>query len=228
MRRKAGRSSYIKDVKQPTFSEKSACSTTTKVQEVVTTCPICQEPVGSRNPEGITEDWSCLPCGHRFGSHCIKHYLRIVADDRPSCPICRQIAYHGCGHPVLPVLLDSTNSIDICVDSKKATELVRNLQGTFCCYCRAKNGDAPMRALKRPRRRLRAAGAWLLSIATAPRRLLGRRQPRPREHAVVYRRGTLLQPWDDDEVSPWLDPYPRARDAQWERWWDAQEPGTSS
>jgi len=218
MRRKARRSSYIGDQKQPSFSEKQTGGTT-KVQ-VETTCPICQEPVGSRNPEGITEDWSSLPCGHQFGSHCIKHYLRIVADDRPSCPICRQTAYHVCGHPVLPTVINSTST---CIDAKKTIERVQNLQSTFCGFCRSGKGIVRMRVIKRPKTKLKAAGAWLLSLTTVPRRLLGRNRNRRRED--VANGGSLLQPWEDDN-GPWIDPFPRIRDPLWERWWDSQEPAT--
>ncbi|KAL2162767.1 hypothetical protein VTH06DRAFT_6603 [Thermothelomyces fergusii] len=70
-------------------------------------CLICREVVGTRTPEGITEGFSMLPCGHRFGSYCIKRYLCLTADEEPLCPICRHVAYHdACGHPVLPFLLD--------------------------------------------------------------------------------------------------------------------------
>ncbi|AEO56803.1 hypothetical protein MYCTH_2058328 [Thermothelomyces thermophilus ATCC 42464] len=71
-------------------------------------CLICQEIVGTRNVEGIKEGFSMLPCGHRFGSYCIKRYLSLTADEEPLCPICRHVAYHdACGHPVLPFLLKS-------------------------------------------------------------------------------------------------------------------------
>ncbi|KAJ4302139.1 Checkpoint protein hus1 [Collariella sp. IMI 366227] len=74
-------------------------------------CPICQEPIGVRNAEGVTERWSTLPCGHRFGSYCIKYYLGIAADEQPPCPICRTPAYHDeCGHPVLPTVLKSNHT----------------------------------------------------------------------------------------------------------------------
>jgi len=64
-------------------------------------CPICQETVGTRRPDGITETWSAIPCGHRFGSFCIKTWLGL---DQPSCPVCRRDMVHACGHPVLPTI----------------------------------------------------------------------------------------------------------------------------
>ncbi|KAK0651792.1 hypothetical protein B0T16DRAFT_87017 [Cercophora newfieldiana] len=223
MRRKTRRSLYIKDTKQPLFSEKPV-SSITNAQEVETTCSICQEPVGTRKPEGFAEAWSYLPCGHQFGSHCIKQYLRIVADDRPSCPICRQAAYHGCcGHPVLPTVLNSTAS-HTRIGSKGATERLQELQKSTCSYCQG-SGRTRMIKARRPKTRLRA---WLVSIAAAPRRLIGRNRRNVTDGVPSYVRGSLLVPWrDDEDAGPWLDPFPRARDPEWERWWDVQEPATS-
>lgn len=65
-------------------------------------CPICQESVGEPTADGITETWASLPCGHAFGSGCIKTWLAIT--DHPTCPICRLPMAHSCRHPVLPVL----------------------------------------------------------------------------------------------------------------------------
>ncbi len=65
-------------------------------------CTICQETIGATTPEGIVETWAALPCGHRFGSYCIKTWLGLT--EQPSCPICRREMAHSCGHPVLPTL----------------------------------------------------------------------------------------------------------------------------
>ncbi|EJT74053.1 hypothetical protein GGTG_07902 [Gaeumannomyces tritici R3-111a-1] len=65
-------------------------------------CPICQESVGEPTADGITETWASLPCGHAFGSGCIKTWLAIT--DHPTCPICRLSMAHSCRHPVLPLL----------------------------------------------------------------------------------------------------------------------------
>ncbi|KAK0626498.1 hypothetical protein B0T14DRAFT_423829 [Immersiella caudata] len=216
MRRKTRTSSYAKDVKGPLFSEKPTNSVP-KASEVDTTCPICQELVGYPNPEGITEDWSSLPCGHRFGGHCIKQYLRIVADDRPSCPICRQVAYHGCcGHPVLPTRLSDT-AAKTSIDTKKTMERVRNLHTSFCSYCQSTGRSAVTRA-----RRPRKIKAFFLSISNMPRKLLARSR---RDPTPGYVRRPLLVPWDmDEDAGPWVDPWPRSRDPAWERWWDSQQP----
>ncbi|KAK3297045.1 Hus1-like protein-domain-containing protein [Chaetomium fimeti] len=81
------------------------------VQVEDATCLICQETIGTRTAEGVKEGFSMLPCGHRFGSHCIKRYLAITADEQPLCPICRHVAYHdACGHPVLPFLLNPSGT----------------------------------------------------------------------------------------------------------------------
>lgn len=70
-------------------------------------CPICQDPVGLPNPEGIVEAWTSLGCGHRFGTVCIQTWLQDTLDrdqnSTPSCPVCRATAKHpGCGHAICP------------------------------------------------------------------------------------------------------------------------------
>lgn len=71
-------------------------------------CPICHDPVGLPNPEGIVESWTKLHCGHKFGTHCIQTWLQesINRDQTasPSCPICRTTAKHPCGHLISPPL----------------------------------------------------------------------------------------------------------------------------
>ncbi len=103
-------------------------------------CPICQEPVGSRTPEGIREGWSMLPCGHVFGDFCIKRYLAITADDQPVCPVCRHAAYHDvCGHPALPFRLRADGDHpDLVVDDagrKRPPLSADKLASTSCGYC---------------------------------------------------------------------------------------------
>ncbi|GAP87596.2 putative cell cycle checkpoint protein [Rosellinia necatrix] len=71
-------------------------------------CPICHDPVGATNPEGILESWVHLHCKHKFGTHCIQTWLEESAErdphSIPTCPICRTTARHPCGHPVtMPV-----------------------------------------------------------------------------------------------------------------------------
>ncbi|KAI1762694.1 hypothetical protein GGR53DRAFT_468041 [Hypoxylon sp. FL1150] len=74
-------------------------------------CPICHDPVGLANPEGIVESWTKLYCGHKFGTHCIQTWLQesINRDQNasPSCPICRATAKHPCGHLISPPLFPS-------------------------------------------------------------------------------------------------------------------------
>lgn len=68
-------------------------------------CPICHDPVGMKNPEGILESWVHLHCNHKFGTQCIQTWLQESAEREPhavpSCPICRAPAKHPCGHPVI-------------------------------------------------------------------------------------------------------------------------------
>ena len=211
--------SYLAEQKQPVVSEKEK-KHKSKAREarVETACPICQEPVGSKSPEGFAEGWSTLSCGHRFGSYCIKHYLRVVADDRPSCPICRRDAYHSCGHPFLPILLDGD------VDDLSMAEgdvSVRIMRTSHCGFCQL--GRRGAKDTKRPKTKLRAAGSWLLSLAVSPARLLSRRSRRRRRRNAGSHRSPLLVSWDEDH-GPWVDPFPRNRDPEWERWWDGQPP----
>lgn len=75
-------------------------------------CPICQDPVGVPNPEGIVEAWTSLNCNHKFGTVCIQTWLQdsIERDPNgtPSCPVCRAAAKHpGCGHAICPPSLDA-------------------------------------------------------------------------------------------------------------------------
>ncbi|KAK0635660.1 hypothetical protein B0T17DRAFT_612489 [Bombardia bombarda] len=160
--------------------------------QVDATCSICQEPIGSKSPEGITESWSMLPCGHRFGSYCIKRYLLVVADDRPSCPICRQIAYYACGHPVLPALKPELAKI---VESSDL--LVEQLKYSNCF-------------------RWKTAFGWLKT------RLGGRDE----EDDQGSLGGNASQTADamGGWAGPRVDPFPRTRDPEWEKWWNKQEP----
>jgi len=75
-----------------------------KLELVPEDCPICHDPVGIETPEGILESWVHLYCGHKFGTHCIQRWLQdsVERDPHsvPSCPYCRSVAKHPCGHPV--------------------------------------------------------------------------------------------------------------------------------
>ncbi|RYO76004.1 hypothetical protein DL766_009031 [Monosporascus sp. MC13-8B] len=69
-------------------------------------CPICHDPVGIANPEGVVESWAELHCGHRFGTNCLQVWLRdsvgLNHSAQPSCPVCRTVARHpACGHPIV-------------------------------------------------------------------------------------------------------------------------------
>ncbi|KAK5656137.1 hypothetical protein OQA88_4897 [Cercophora sp. LCS_1] len=215
MARHKSRRTYLADRKDPSAFEKPPATTTIEIESA---CPICQESVGEQNPDGVTEGWSILPCGHRFGSYCLKKYLRIVATNRPTCPVCRQLAYHCCGHPVLPALVGSKPT-----ERKKSAEatdffdpgvLTKN-----CEYCQPKT-DWPA-----PRRSgLKRIASW---IAARPKKLLKRNNNNNnnrRSRPTIS--GPLLLPWGDGN-GPYVDPFPRARDPQWERWWDEQSPKTA-
>lgn len=209
MVRHKSRKAYPSDKKDPSAFGKPSTTTTVEIEAA---CPICQESVGEQNPDGITEGWSILPCGHRFGSHCLKKYLRIVAGDRPTCPICRQLAYHGCGHPVLPALITSKPG-----ERKRSAEAKDFFEAgvltKHCGYCR------PRQEWPTPRRSgLKRVASWLVA---GPKKLLKRNR---RNRGIAG--GPLLLPWGDGN-GPYIDPFPRERDPQWEIWWDQQAPNTA-
>ncbi|CAJ2507414.1 Uu.00g086000.m01.CDS01 [Anthostomella pinea] len=155
-------------------------------------CPICHDPVGVPNPEGIIESWTKLHCGHEFGTECIQTWLdescQRDPNKNPSCPICRTVAKHPCGHLVSPppyapmqhphmVEVDSLtyqNSVTSGAGSYQSPRSppaspTPSLRVPQVRYGYSANGYAPHR---RPRRRLtRRAGhpqnrIWVL----APRR----------------------------------------------------------
>ncbi|TDZ33560.1 hypothetical protein C8035_v012151 [Colletotrichum spinosum] len=67
-------------------------------------CAICYEKVGEVKEEGDKEIWRYLPCGHRFGSDCLQHWLGVSSGDEPHCPWCRVSMRCDCGHPFVPTL----------------------------------------------------------------------------------------------------------------------------
>ncbi|KAL2152421.1 hypothetical protein VTH82DRAFT_5605 [Thermothelomyces myriococcoides] len=132
-------------------------------------CLICQEIVGTRTAEGIKEGFSMLPCGHRFGSYCIKRYLCLTADEEPLCPICRHAAYHdACGHPVLPFLLnsDGTHPDLITDESGKVRPPNSSAEALAapCEYCRLPQDQAE-------RARMTAAGKLVGRLSSIKRPL---------------------------------------------------------
>ncbi|KAK3370158.1 hypothetical protein B0H63DRAFT_486320 [Podospora didyma] len=214
MRRK---SRYYAGKKDPTLEKQS-----TKAQ-VEATCPICQELIGSRTPEGIVEGWSILPCGHRFGNHCIKRYLNIVADDRPSCPVCRQVAYHICGHPVLPAQLKSDDGSAGPKIVEASALLVQEMRFSNCAYCQKQKASSGLRRARAPSK-WRAAVGWLRYLRFNPKRLL-RRQRRSLPSVLPPTYDLTPQPRGlFDGHGPWVDPFPRTRDPAWESWWHKQAP----
>ncbi|KAK0739661.1 hypothetical protein B0T21DRAFT_363048 [Apiosordaria backusii] len=167
-------------------------------------CPICTDPIGTKNPEGAVEGWSELPCGHRFGSHCIKHYLGIVADDRPACPICRQVAHHQCGHPVVPMLCGGTASKPRKpVMQSKIT--IKDLGWKVCGYCETARGG---------QRKVVKNSLWRLPFRTIANAL------NPRRRREMRRQQPLFPSYRPPR---WVPPA-AMRDPGWEKWWKAQAP----
>ncbi|KAL2025115.1 hypothetical protein VTK56DRAFT_117 [Thermocarpiscus australiensis] len=189
--------------------------------EIEAACPICQETVGSRSPDGKVEGWSVLPCGHHFGSYCIKHYLGMVADDRPLCPICREAAHHQCGHPVLPVMLGPEGANP---DAKKRPSVrtraikVQQLQSSPCEYCRPFPASE-RRPGKRRSLMWMTPCRWLRRLV--PFRQRNRTGGRDGSDRNTYRVRRTPRHHGD---GPWTDSYPRAPDPEWQRWWRSQAP----
>ena len=168
-------------------------------------CPICQEPVGQPTPEGKAESWSKLPCGHKFGSHCIKYWLGLRTEDKPCCPICRRNVAHLCGHPALPELIASpgrrnTSDIEISAAEVGKPDMT---QYTNCVFCRQGiGGTRKKRAKKRYKPWRFVKGCWCLV-----------RHGRIRARPMPNREVTMWPPWCQE-----------LRDLAWKRWWIDQEP----
>ncbi|PSS00819.1 hypothetical protein BD289DRAFT_450164 [Coniella lustricola] len=97
------------------------------------TCPICAVDIGAKSPDGVRETYAITPCGHVFGSVCIKKYLAIT--DKPLCPVCRIDLFHACSHPVLPSFYDPRKS-RLTRDDAAAQAFPEDLEYTDCNYCR--------------------------------------------------------------------------------------------
>ncbi|KAK4467074.1 hypothetical protein QBC42DRAFT_960 [Cladorrhinum samala] len=185
-------------------------------------CPICQEPVGQKTPEGNTETWSELPCGHRFGSTCIKQYLGIVAEERPQCPICRQKAYHACDHPVLPVVLKDnglSKQLSRWDNNKKRglpAQAVEQMQNTLCGYCQQTHTTYKSRV------GIRRLGMWSRCLLfLSPRARRTRRMNSSIQ--VLHGRNNSQSP---DTVQWPIAGYDRFRESGWADWWAKQLPTT--
>lgn len=101
-------------------------------QHLDPTCPICQVDIGTRSPEGVKEGYAVTPCGHVFGSVCIKKYLAIT--DKPQCPFCRTDLFHVCSHPILAVPYDPKKS-HLNVEEAAAKAYPTEPQQNDCPYC---------------------------------------------------------------------------------------------
>lgn len=185
-------------------------------------CPICQEPVSKPTPDGIVESWSVLPCGHKFGSHCIKHWLGLVAGEKPCCPVCRKDACFSCGHPVLPVVMSKDQARES--DGCRGVDWSEKLQKSRCDYCQPRY-SLPCPGVKVPHRmgfKGLARGCWRL-LRTGRVRQAQRDRMRvavgPDLEASRRRREDFRVMWVAHEGL--RDP---GRDPGWERWWNNQEP----
>ncbi|KAB5575586.1 hypothetical protein GE09DRAFT_597306 [Coniochaeta sp. 2T2.1] len=215
--------------KYPSPSQKEPTTVTTEEKQrsninvfIDAACPICQEPVGQRTPEGQTESWSKLPCGHKFGSHCIKHWLGMVAEERPCCPICRQNASYGCGHPVLPQLIKSKSKDNRAAAREETGGVVttaemrgairrppETFKDTWCSFCRhAVNRGRKKKRLK-PWRFVK--GCWRL--------VLTGRMREQRQQA-----GGRLVPAPGGYPAGTFAYLPGYRQAEFQKWWREQEP----
>ena len=177
-------------------------------------CPICHEDIGSPNSEGVVENWSVLPCGHMFGSHCIKHYIQMVAYDRPQCPICRHSLVHGCGHPVLPALFVTEGRNAAKVNRATIRALVLGSMQHDCAYCAEKIASGQrVVAARHGRKRQQHTSRW--------KHLLKK----------IFGSPLAMDRWGDPEYATArfqtrfesrFDNWNGARDYEWEWWWDKQ------
>ncbi|KAI5867278.1 hypothetical protein GGS23DRAFT_168646 [Durotheca rogersii] len=148
-------------------------------------CPICHDPVGIANPEGIIESWTKLHCGHKFGTHCIQTWLQesIDRDERanPTCPICRTTAKHPCGHLISPLPLFSSMSFADSYDWRLSrpppafAPLRRRRRLT-------RRPDHPLRPPAPPRRAAQTVGECRTCVANAEIRARLRRASVGHEH----------------------------------------------
>lgn len=164
-------------------------------------CAICQEPVGVLTPDGITEGWSTLSCGHTFGSICIKKWLGMI--DRPCCPMCREDVAHSCGHAVLPVVDKEPGTAHLRGEKWKAPprRVARDdPRKTECGFC---NMSPRMRT--RLRTRILIKAIRLVLVGTRQRRHVHSMDNWQRAQAVL-RQQEVREEWED--------------------WWDMQEPRT--
>jgi hypothetical protein len=158
-------------------------------------CSICQEPVGKPNPDGITESWSLLPCGHKFGSHCIKQWLGLIAEQKPCCPVCRRKASFACGHPALPTVLSEEEARR--KDGCRGPDKSNIIQYRVCDYCKEMGFFC------------RKAG-----IGNARGLVLGRSIKSLWRRLTRMRRGGGEIIWTTEED----------RRIHFQRWWNKQEP----
>ncbi|KAK4104839.1 hypothetical protein N658DRAFT_191015 [Parathielavia hyrcaniae] len=218
------------------------------------TCPICQEPTGTRNPDGVIEGWSELPCGHRFGSYCIKRYLIIAADEHPLCPICRQMAYHDvCGHPVLPFVLESCcTHHDLDEDPTVAAGALpytptreEELTTVACQYCRmmdelrehlansSGNNNKKSGPLSTITLNIKAPFRWMRGLIPPVLRRrsvriesLTRESSRSGHEHRLSRQEARTRRRIPPNSGPWHGPWMdvQSRDVEWEKWWKDQAP----
>lgn len=189
-----------------------------------------------------------LPCGHRFGSYCIKRYLSLTADEEPLCPICRHVAYHdACGHPVLPFLLNSDGTHpDLIIDESgnvRPPNSGEDLLTAPCEYCRlleeeeqqvelsSGKNTGRLATIKKPlrwlrelvpfarRRRLQVLLAASENLNEEEASSSATNQRLTRQEMRMRRRMPVNNAtWE----GPWVDV--QTRDVEWEKWWTAQAP----
>lgn len=111
-------------------------------------CPICQVDVGTKSPEGVKEGYALTPCGHVFGSVCIKTYLALCTADKPLCPVCRTDLSHACAHPVLPAPHDPKKS-RLSREDAAAKAFPDEPRNADCAFCRARKIKTARRARRR-------------------------------------------------------------------------------
>lgn len=111
-------------------------------------CSMCFHSFDEVNTERYTtkELPRYLYCGHIFGSHCIKEWL---SDGSRTCPICRRVQRHRCGHTVQARVVYKTNKYrQILMPPKKIVEgkVVLPKLTDYCLKCYFTKNSGQLRA----------------------------------------------------------------------------------
>ena len=121
-------------------------------------CDVCHEPTDVprvNEDAGTIETLAVLPCGHAFGHKCLLQWLD--QEYGQTCPLCRFLPKHKCGHYVMPALASEAPPL-----LKEGGKLLPK-----CQACRAE-GELGSRLLKLQWQMEEARGMALVSMRQVP------------------------------------------------------------